>query len=499
MARSLVLVTLTAVLLGPTAIASADTVVARRQIGLHSSPRESSKVVRRVPRGAGLEVVRREGRWLQVEVAGRRGWVTRSRVTPSRLLPEDAKATRSSANEQERARRARAKKRRARAKQRRRASEAAAEPASPQRTAASQEAGESVRPSPPRSAAGQAPEEPRARRRWSADRIRDSLEVSVIAASVHAYDDPRHRGRRIFSARSGQQLGVIGRARGGWLLVENKTGDIGWIPAAAVRDAAIDAGAAAPAATGAEDPSPPPSVEAVADAPAERSGARRVRVDLAAVGGLDSFGSRGRLQGEETLTTAQGPIIGVFGGADLGFGRWRIGGSGEYVASLTPATVTDTTADQATESAATMRRLRVGGRITYGGRARGIVRGGYYLGEVIAEPGDEGATSTASWRLGGLVAGLAGAVDAGERLTVTAGVDALLGGRRESAGAGERTIEDTRALWGSADLEFHMPAGSRAVLGYRVGYHAPTASDPERDGARQHLSHSVLLGLGYRR
>jgi uncharacterized protein YgiM (DUF1202 family) len=83
------------------------------------------------------------------------------------------------------------------------------------------------------------PAEPRRSQKsgFSGKGVSDALKVTIAIDKVRGFDDPNTKSNNVLDLRRGDVVTVIGKGHNGWILVEQDSGEVGWIPAAVVSDA----------------------------------------------------------------------------------------------------------------------------------------------------------------------------------------------------------------------------------------------------------------------
>ncbi len=216
--------------------AAADTVRTTRRVKMMKRPGERSRVVKRVPSGKSLKVLKRSGRWIQVRYGSQSGWVTRTSVRS-----EDS----------ERSARKTARRSRKRAfvngrSKRRGWSDSAPE----DRIGADAtddedfEDEEEDRPRRKRRAAKAVDleeeddwgEEEEDVDEPAEEAVEDMVVVSADEAEV--YRKPSTRSKSVFVAEQGDKLYFVSKSKSGkWIEVEDQDGETGWVKASAVEQA----------------------------------------------------------------------------------------------------------------------------------------------------------------------------------------------------------------------------------------------------------------------
>jgi len=349
------------------------------------------------------------------------------------------------------------------------------------------------------------PAEPRTRVQktgFSGKPVTDALKVKVAVDRVRGFDDPATKSKAVLDLAKGEVVTVIGRGHDGWILVEQDSGNVGWIPASVVTDGGKFAG----------DPRQAPNATAkVATAPAAGAGSMSRPVEvrpakrllsggLLATAGAQTFKMEQTGEGAATAT-ASGPlaIVGARGQMAVRESIWvGVGTMAELgTADMVYKGASETSKPMSTREFAVDAYAEVG----WGGLRHLALRGGVHyatmsVGSERTEPMLIGE------RIAGATVGLGGAVPVYRRLLFSAAVDVMpIGSQRMNRlPAGTLYASTVQEAWARAALSMPLPLRLIGAVCYRFG----TLSADLSDGAaampktanRTDQSHVITAGVG---
>jgi len=352
----------------------------------------------------------------------------------------------------------------------------------------------------------------------------DTLKVKVTIDRVRGFDDPETKAHTVLDLARGDEVTVIGRGHDGWLLVEEPTGNVGWIPSVTVDDAGrfaadprsapeeqkdasrvnvASAASAAPEEQGGAMASMPaastPSTKASMAAPSR--GGHTIEGMLAATAGAQLFAMR-QTGGSEALATAKGPAI-----AMAAAGRMRVTGD-LFVgvgadASLGSGSLVYQTADTASDPMNTKTTsIDAHAEVAWGPSWQVAARAGYHYSSLTI-----GADATASApmligeKVAGPLVGLGGAIPVGDRFALVASLDVMPVGtqRPDQLPPGILYAKSIRAAWARATMTIRLPAHLLGALSYRGGVAEVDLTDGQATpttARRNDQDHTFSAGVG---
>lgn len=349
------------------------------------------------------------------------------------------------------------------------------------------------------------PAEPRTRVQktgFSGKPVTDALKVKIAADHVRGFDDPATKSKSVFDLAKGEVVTVIGRGHDGWILVEQESGNVGWIPASVVTDGGKFAG----------DPRQAPDATAkVATAPAAGAGtvSRPVEVrpakrllsgGLLATAGAQTFKMEQTGEGAATAT-ASGPlaVIGARGQMTVRGSIWVGVGT---MAELGTADMVYKGASETSKPMST-REFAVDGyaEVGWGGLRHLALRGGVHYATMSVES-ERNEPMLIGERLAGATVGLAGALPLYRRLLFSASVDVMPAGAQKlhRLPAGALYASTVQEAWARASLSLPLPLHLIGAVCYRFGMLSAELSDGAatmpKTASRTDQSHVITAGVG---
>ncbi len=319
----------------------------------------------------------------------------------------------------------------------------------------------------------------------------DTVKVAVEIDRVRGFDDPRTKASCTLDLAKGDVVIAIGRGHGGWILVEDAAGGVGWIPASVVTDAGRFAGdprrapAELAAALPVVEPAPAPAaVRRTAPAPAPP----RIAAGLVATAGAEAFA----LRQPDALAIAFGPLAAVAAAARVRVaGSLWLGAAGNAGVSRGQLTYEDA-AGPSEPIAASGLVIDASAELGWGRAWSVAARGGYHHAAREIEA-DRPEPLLAGEQIRGVTVGLGGTAPLGRRIALAAAIDVMPAGAHAPADAGIAAATSVRGAWARGMVTVRLPAHLVAALAYRGG--AVEAALP--DGAtRSDRTHAVTVGLG---
>jgi hypothetical protein len=349
------------------------------------------------------------------------------------------------------------------------------------------------------------PAEPRTRVQktgFSGKPVTDALKVKVAVDRVRGFDDPATKSKAVLDLAKGEVVTVIGRGHDGWILVEQDSGNVGWIPASVVTDGGKFAG----------DPRQAPDATAkVATAPAAGAGSvsRPVEVSpakrllsggLLATAGAQTFKMEQTGEGAATAT-ASGPlaVVGARGQMTVRESIWVGVGT---MAELGTADMVYQGASETSKPMST-REFAVDGyaEVGWGGLRHLALRGGVHYATMSVES-QRTEPMLIGERIAGATVGLGGALPIYRRLLFSAAVDVMpMGAQRlNRLPAGTLYATTVQEAWARASLSMPLPLHLIGAVCYRYGMLSAELSDgaatTPKTANRSDQSHVITAGVG---
>ena len=362
------------------------------------------------------------------------------------------------------------------------------------------------------------PAEPRTRVQktgFSGKPVTDALKVKVLADRVRGFDDPATKSKAVLDLAKGETVTVIGRGHDGWILVEQDSGNVGWIPASVVTDGGKFAGdprqapnatakvATAPAAGAGTSASASTSTATSTSSsrPVEVSPAKRLlSVGLLATAGAQTFKMEQTGEGAATAT-ASGPfaVIGARGQLTVRGSIW-VG-----VTTMAELGTANMVYEGATETSKPMSTrefaLDAYGEVGWGGLRHIALRGGVHYATMSVES-ERTEPMLLGERIAGATVGLEGAVPLYRRLVLSASVDVMPAGaqRLNKLPAGTLYASTVQQAWARASLSLPLPLHLIGAVCYRFGALSADLSDGAammpKTASRTDQSHVITAGVG---
>jgi hypothetical protein len=341
--------------------------------------------------------------------------------------------------------------------------------------------------------------------------VTDALKVKVLADRVRGFDDPATKSKAVLDLAKGETVTVIGRGHDGWILVEQDSGNVGWIPASVVTDGGKFAGdprqapdatakvAMAPAAGAGTSTST--STSTSSSRPVEvRPAKRLLSVGLLATAGAQTFKMEQTGEGAATAT-ASGPfaVIGARGQLTVRGSIWvGVTTMAELgTASMVYEGATETSKPMSTREFA----LDAYGEVGWGGLRHIALRGGAHYATMSVES-ERTEPMLIGERIAGATVGLEGAVPLYHRLVLSASVDVMPAGaqRLNKLPAGTLYASTVQQAWARASLSLPLPLHLIGAVCYRFSALSADLSDGAetmpKTASRTDQSHVITAGLG---